>query len=67
MCERDIDIYRERTRERAREREREKERERLRVCLSVGLSGFLTSSSATRLYRGRVPKLTSDNLTSCHT
>ena len=29
--------------------------------------GFLTSSSATRLYRGRVPRLTSDNFTCCHT
>ena len=28
---------------------------------------FLTSSSATRLYRGRVPRLTSDNSTCCHT
>ena len=26
------------------------------------LFGFLTSSSTTRLYRGRVPRLTSDNL-----
>ena len=29
--------------------------------------GFLTSSSTTRLYCGRVPRLTSDNFTSCHT
>ena len=31
------------------------------------LVGFLTSSSTTRLYRGRAPRLTSDNLKSCHT
>ena len=31
------------------------------------LVGFLTSSSTTRLYRGRVPRLTSDNFTCCHT
>ena len=31
------------------------------------LFAFLTSSSATRLCRGRVPRLTSDNLTCCHT
>ena len=31
------------------------------------LFGFLTSSSTTRLYSGRVPKLTSDNFTCCHT
>ena len=36
------------------------------VCL-FSLVGFLTSSSTTRLYRGRVPKLTSDNCTCCHT
>ena len=29
------------------------------VCLFVWLFGFLTSSSTTRLYRGRVPRLTS--------
>ena len=29
--------------------------------------GFLTSSSATGLYRGRVPRLTFDDLTCCHT
>ena len=33
----------------------------------VCLVGFLTSSSTTRLYRGRVPKLASDNFTCCHT
>ena len=33
----------------------------------VCLFGFLTSSSITRLYRGRVPKLASDNFTCCHT
>ena len=31
------------------------------VALFVWLVGFLTSSSTTRLYRGRVPRLTSDN------
>ena len=35
--------------------------------LFVCLFGFLTSSSSTRLYRGRVPRLTSDNFTCCHT
>ena len=33
------------------------------VCLFC----FLTSSSTTRLCRGRVPRLTSDNFTCCHT
>ena len=33
----------------------------------VCLFGFLTSSSATRLYRGGVSRLTSDNFTCCHT
>ena len=43
----------EREREREGEREREKEREGEReFCLFV----FLTSSSATRLYRGRFPR-----------
>ena len=28
---------------------------------------FLTSSSTTRLYRGRIPRLTSGNFTCCHT
>ena len=32
-------------------------------CLFVWLVGFLMSSSTTRLYRGRVPELTSDNFT----
>ena len=36
-------------------------------CLFVGLGGFLTSSSATRLSRGQVQRLTSDNFTCCHT
>ena len=31
------------------------------------LFGFLTSSSTTRVYRGRVQRLTSDNFTCCHT
>ena len=35
--------------------------------LFVYLVGFLKSSSPTRLYRGRVPRLTSDNFTCCHT
>ena len=41
-----------------------------RICLFVWLVGFLTSSPTTRLYRGRVPRLTSDNfyvLPVCHT
>ena len=33
----------------------------------VWLAGFFTSSSTTRLYRGRVPRLTSDNFTYSHT
>ena len=37
------------------------------ACLFVWLSDFWTSSSATRLYRGRVPTLTSGNFTCCHT
>ena len=36
-------------------------------CLFVWLVGFLTSSSTTRLYRGRVSRLKSDNFTCCHT
>ena len=39
----------------------------MRRFLFVCLFGFLTSSSTTRLYRGRVPRLTSDNFTCCHT
>ena len=38
-----------------------------RYCLFVWLFGFLTSLSTTRRYRGRVPRLTSDNFTCCHT
>ena len=37
------------------------------VCLFVWLVGFLTSSSTTRLYHGRGPRLTSDNFMCCHT
>ena len=33
----------------------------------VCLVGFLTPSSSTRLYHGRIPRLTSDNFTCCHT
>ena len=33
----------------------------------VCLFGFLTSSSTTRLYRGRFPRLTFDNFKCCHT
>ena len=35
--------------------------------LFVCLVGFLTPSSKTRLYRGLVPGLTTDNFTCCHT
>ena len=35
--------------------------------LFVCLLGFLTSSSTTTLYRGRVPRLTSDKCMCCHT
>ena len=34
-----------------------------KLFMNVCLFGFLTSSSATRPYRGRVPRLTSDNFT----
>ena len=34
---------------------------------NVWLVGFLTSSLTTRLYRGRVPRLTSDNFMCNHT
>ena len=34
--------------------------------LIVWFVGFLTSSSTIRLYRGRVPRLTSGNFTCCH-
>ena len=37
------------------------------VFNEVWLVGFLTSSSATRLFHRRVPRLTSDNFTCCHT
>ena len=37
------------------------------ACVFVWLVGFLTSSPTTRLYRGRVPRLTTDNFTCCHT
>ena len=37
------------------------------VCLVGWLVGFLKSSSATRLYRGWVPRLSSDKFTCCHT
>ena len=37
------------------------------LCLFVWLVGFLASSSTTSLYRGRVPRLASDNFTCCHT
>ena len=42
----------ERQRERVREGVREIDRQREFVCLF----GFITSSSTTRLYRGRVPR-----------
>ena len=38
-----------------------------RTGLAICLFGFLTSSSTTRLYRGRVPRLTSDNFRCFHT
>ena len=50
--ERKRDIDGGRGKYRVREREREGEREREFVCLF----GFLTSSSTTRLYRGRAPR-----------
>ena len=37
------------------------------VCTCFVMFNFLTSSSTTGLYRGRVPRLTSDNFTCCHT
>ena len=39
----------------------------LAIICFVCLFGFLTSSSTYRPYRGRVPRLTSDNFTCCHT
>ena len=55
--ERDREIETERDTERDRERQRETEgdREKEIVCF-VCLFGFLTSSSTTRLYRGRAPR-----------
>ena len=48
---------RERERERVKIRERKREREReLEGIVFVCLFGFLTSSSTTRLYRGRAPR-----------
>ena len=41
--------------------------ERKRLFSGALLVGFLTSSSTTRLYRERVPRLTSDSFTCCHT
>ena len=41
--------------------------ERHELCLFGWLVGLFTSSSTTRLYRGRVPRLTSDNFMCCHT
>ena len=35
--------------------------------IEAWIVGFLTSSSTTWLYRGRIPRLTSDNFTCCHT
>ena len=52
MSETERERERARERERKRERERVRERNRERVCLF----GFLTSSSTTRLYRGRAPR-----------
>ena len=48
--EREEEIGREREEERLREKGRERKRE---ICWLVG---FLTSSSTTRLYRGRAPR-----------
>ena len=46
----------------------EKGREMTRgVKRTFYLTGFLTSSPATRLYCGSVPRLTSDNFRCCHT
>ena len=47
------------------DRERDRGRETERVWF--GLFGFQTSSSTIRLYRGQVPRLTSDNFTYSHT
>ena len=80
--ERERETERDRETEREIEREKQKETETDRqkgrfhagadvLCtardLFVCLFAFLTSSSTTRLYRGRVPRLTSDNFTCCHT
>ena len=37
------------------------------ILCDICLFGFLTSSPTTRLYRRRVPRLTSDNFMCCHT
>ena len=37
-----------------------------RAVKTICLTGFSTSSSSTTLYRGRAPRLTSDNFTFCH-
>ena len=44
-----------------------KDRHEWKWDLFVWLVGFLTSSSTTRLYRGRIQRLTSDNFMCCHT
>ena len=46
---------------------KDSQEEIFKICLFVWLVGFLNSSSTTMLYRGWVPRLTSDNFTCCHT
>ena len=62
---------RQRDRERqcriGRNTDRERQRKRDREGLVLFCFGFLTSSSITMLYRGQVPRLTSDNFTCSHT
>ena len=54
--ERKIERDRERVRETERDKEVETERERETDGEAICLFGFLTSSSTTKLYRGRAPR-----------
>ena len=56
VTERDREKEKDREGERERGRKRDIKRERERESLFLCLFGFLTSSSTTRLYRGRAPR-----------
>ena len=74
---RESDTETDRQTDTQKEREMGRERERKRAFFAkyqielkdsvACLVGFLTSSSATSVYHGRVPRLTSDNFSCCHT